>query len=221
MAPMSPMTALTLTPSAGWRAVARKVTSTGPMMNTTSSSMASSANAVFSNGEPFSRRVQRARTADPARLKPIPTPRAAAKLTASGQASSIAVTSSATLSTLIKTASSRTRAWPTRSVARPQSGATTAAASVVTAISNPARPKEPVVSDTSSTIPMPVIAIGSRATKPARLKATALRSESTWRYGRRSKGDDPLERLGAGELDLARGTTPLNPRGRDELSQTH
>ena len=98
------------------------------MMKTTSSSMASSANAVCSNGEPFSRRVQRARTADPARLKPIPTPIAATKLTASGQASSIAVTSSATLSTLIRTASSKTRAWPTRSVARPQNGATTAAA---------------------------------------------------------------------------------------------
>ena len=78
-APMSPMTALTLTPSAGWKAVARKVTSTGPMMKTTSSSMASSANAVFSSGEPPKRSVHRARTADPARLKPIPTPMAAAE----------------------------------------------------------------------------------------------------------------------------------------------
>jgi hypothetical protein len=40
-------------------------------------------------------------------------------------------------------------------------------------VSNPAKAKEPVVSDTSSTIPMPVIDIGSLATKPARLKATA------------------------------------------------
>ena len=77
---MKPMTALTLIPSAGWNAVARKVTSTGPMMNTTSSNMASRANAVFSRGEPFSRSVQRARTADPAMLKPTPTPIAATTL---------------------------------------------------------------------------------------------------------------------------------------------
>jgi hypothetical protein len=41
---------------------------------------------------------------------------------------------------------------------------------------------------------MPVIDIGSRATKPARLKATARRSDSTWRYGCvfMSKENDPL-----------------------------
>ena len=46
----------------------------------------------------------------------------------------------------------------------------TAAASVAAAVSNPARANEPMVSDTSSTIPMPVIDIGSLATKPARLE---------------------------------------------------
>jgi hypothetical protein len=43
-------------------------------------------------------------------------------------------------------------------------------------------------------MPIPVIDMGSRATKPARLKATARRSDSTWRYGCvfTSKGGDPL-----------------------------
>jgi hypothetical protein len=80
---------------------------------------------------------------------------------------------------LIKTITSKTRAWPTRSVARPHSGATAAPVTVIAAMSKPACPNEPVVSDTSSTIPMPVIDIGSRATKPARLNATARPSEST------------------------------------------
>jgi hypothetical protein len=122
-------------------------------------------------------------------------PTAPTKLTGSGQPSSIAETRSATLSTLIKTVTSKTRAWPTRSVARPHSGATTAHVTVAAAVSDPARPKEPVVRETSSTMPIPVIDMGSRATKPARLKATARRSDSTWRYGCvfTSKGGDPLE----------------------------
>src|SRR5215211_6451363 len=152
------------------------------MMKTTSSNIASMANAVCNKGEPFSRMLQRARTDDPARLKPSPIPVAAAKLTASGQASSIAETSTATLRTLIKTARNKTRAWPTRSVARPQSGATMAPVTVMAAASDPARPKEPVVSDASSTMPMPVIDSGNRATKPAKLKATARRSDSSCRY---------------------------------------
>jgi len=201
---MKPMTALTLIPSAGWNAVARKVTRTGPMMNTTSSNMASSANAVFSRGEPFSRSVQRARTADPAMLKPTPAPIAATTLSASGHASSIAVTRRATLSTLITAAPSKTRAWPTRSIARPQSGATTAPVTVPAAVSKPARPNEPVVSDTSNTMPIPVMDNGNLATNPARLKATARRSESTSRYGRIfSKEGDPRELPRVGRADLA------------------
>jgi hypothetical protein len=103
---------------------------------------------------------------------------AAARLAAIGHDSSIAVTRSATLKTLIKTATSNTRAWPTRSVARPHQGATKAPVNVAAAVSKPAWPNDPVVSDTSNTMPIPVIDRGSLATKPAALKATARRSES-------------------------------------------
>jgi hypothetical protein len=51
-----------------------------------------------------------------------------------------------------------------------------------------------VVSDTINTMPIPVMDNGNLATNPAKLKATARRSESTSWYGRIfSKEDDPRE----------------------------
>ncbi len=45
----------------------------------------------------------------------------------------------------------------------------------------PAWPNEPVINEISSTMLSPVIDTGSRATKPARLNASAVRSDNSVR----------------------------------------
>ena len=85
----------------------------------------------------------------------------------------------ARLKVLMITAAISTFAWPMRSIARPQSGATSAPVIVPAAVINPARPNDPVVSDTSKTMPIPVIEIGSRAIRPARVNPRAFGSAST------------------------------------------
>ena len=144
-------------------------------MKTTSSSTASRAKAVCSRGESFSRRLHRARTQEPAEENPIPTPSAATRLTGNGQPCSTLVTSNARLPLLIIAAITSTRAWPTRSIAWPHSGATTAAVRVLTAATSPARPNDPLVSEISSTMPSPVIDRGSRATRPGGAEGPRLR----------------------------------------------
>ncbi len=75
-----------------------------------------------------------------------------------------------------------TRAWPERSISRPQAGAATAVVKVATAVTIPARPYDPEVMEISSTMPRPVIAIGSRAANPAAVNARASGVLSTRRY---------------------------------------
>ena len=179
--PMSPQTAPVARPSAGWIEVARNVASTGPTMKTTSSTTASQAKAVLSRVVPRSRCVHRARTQAPAEEKPSPTPAAAARVLASGQSCSTLVINTTRLALLIKVAVTSTRAWPIRSIRRPQAGAATAPVMVPTAVTSPARPNEPVTMETSNTMPSPVIDSGSRATKPATVKARADGSASTLR----------------------------------------
>ncbi len=161
--------------------VARNVTSTGPMMKTTSSNTASRAYAVFSSrgSASRSRYVQRARTADPAEVAPSPATTAARQVSHSGRPNStVSVTAvSPTAARIAATVS--TRAWPIRSIRRPHQGSTTAAVSVAQAVTSPARPKEPVVSEMSSTIPRPVIDSGSRASRPANVKRRATGSART------------------------------------------
>ncbi len=137
---------------------------------------------MLSSGVPPSRCAHRARTDDPAEEKPSPAPAAAATVTASGQPSSTLVINRVRLVQLTTAAVTRTRAWPTRSMARPQSGAATAPARVLTPVTRPACPNEPVVIEISRTVPSPVIAIGSRATSPATLKARARGSARTVAY---------------------------------------
>ncbi len=88
------------------------------------------------------------------------------------------------LTVLMITAAISTFAWPIRSIARPQNGATSAPVIVPAAVINPARPNDPVLSDTSKTMPMPVIEIGSRAIRPARVKRRASGSANTCWYAR-------------------------------------
>ncbi len=191
--------------------MARKVTRTGPTMNTTSSSTASRAKAVCSRGDSFSRRLHRARTQEPAEENPIPTPSAATRLTGNGQPSSTLVTSNARLPLLIIAAITSTRAWPTRSIACPHSGATTAAVRVLTAATRPARPNDPLVSEISRTMPSPVIDSGSRATSPAALKARAFGSARICRYAPSPAATILVLLRKVPPVNDARRASPLDP----------
>ena len=59
----------------------------------------------------------------------------------------------------------------------------TAPVTVATAVISPARPKDPVIADTSRTTLSEVMDIGIRASRPARENARARGSASSWRYG--------------------------------------
>jgi len=65
---------------------------------------------------------------------------------------------------------SNTRAWPSRSIQRPTSGAADELAIARQAATAPATPYEPVLDWTSSTVPSPIMDIGNRPTKPAETK---------------------------------------------------
>jgi hypothetical protein len=136
---------------------------------------------VSSSGLPRSRQAQRARTAEPAEENPSPTPTAVTSVMTSGSRSSTETTSRVRLRLQTSPATTSTRACPTRSIIRPHTGAATAPTTVAVAVMMPARAYDPVVAETSSTIPSAVIDSGSRATNPARLNARARGSDSTVR----------------------------------------
>ncbi len=81
----------------------------------------------------------------------------------------------------ISAAITSTRPWPSRSIRRPHHGAAIAPVSVAQALTIPAWPYEPVINEISSTMLSPVIDTGSRATNPAMLNASAVRSDSSVR----------------------------------------
>ncbi len=163
------------------RAVAR----VGPRMNTSSSSAASSANAVGSNVEPASNRLHRARAQLPTGGRQAPASTAAANQVGRGASDHTAVSSAATPSRCPQTPSTRMRACPYRSRARPITGAHIASAIAPQAATPPPTAYDPVRFWTNSTVPIVCIARGSRPTKAAgrNLRAPGVASVRRYREG--------------------------------------
>src|SRR3954470_7950083 len=113
----------------------------------------------------------------------IETPDSAANRCGQGadQPLSTATMSRASAATDTVTAGPRTRPWPCRSTKRARGRAPTAVAPMYAADTPPAVLYDPVLPETSRTMPRLVIDSGSRASTPAALNARAPGTDSTWR----------------------------------------
>lgn len=155
------------------------VTSTGPTMNTSSSTIASNAYARSAAGVPRpSRKVQRARSIEETGGSSAPVTAAAGNSVQTGAGRRIS-SDSTTSPTACGTHARRVVRWPIRSARFPSAGDPRAPAQVRVALTAPAKAYECWMSETSTTTPSPSIDIGSRPKNPAVTKARAPGTRSS------------------------------------------
>ncbi len=158
------------------------VASTGPITKVNSSVTDSKAAAVDMSGEPSSLFAQRARTIGPICGVDAPAGTAATSSAHSGACDSASTVSSEIAAACTTTPGISTAACPKRSASLPLCGAKSAIATPAVAETVPAVPYEPVVSLTSSRMPIVSIAKGCRARKPGTRNVQAPRVRSSCPY---------------------------------------
>ena len=192
-----PRTAQTASPAAGSTAVARNVTSTGPTTKVSSSTTASMAKAVSSSGESRSRWLQRAPDRAAGRGEAQPGHQRARDR---GGQRPAALDGHDDERDAQGVAERRARPAPGPGPRGPSPGPTAGRRPRRRPSRRrrprPARPNDPLVSETSRTMPIPVIDCGSRATNPVALNRRAGGSPSTARVRREPRSSmhspDPL-----------------------------
>ena len=171
--PAAPSPSAASSPTAG-SSTAHSTTTSGPSTKTTSSTTASQAYALgTSAGRSRRAQLQRARTHEPSWLGQVLITRAQTSSTHTGAD----VPASATRPTMPTadraSVAGSTRRCPMRSTRRESPGPSSAMPTAYAALTRPARAYELRRSSTSSTVPIPSMAIGSRPTRAETLNASA------------------------------------------------